>query len=503
MQSQDILKHAAEFIEDRLYFVTLSNDEQSRTTSTTHCFSIENVLHYESFFNDFGPLNISMLYSYCNRLNKKLSSASSKHKRIVHVTTEDKKSRVNAACLIGCYAILYLDFTPQNAYEVLNKKNVLEFIEFRDASVGEPYTISLKDCLYGFHRAKQYGFFHFSNFNQTMYEHYEYVENGDLNWIVPDKFIGFCGPHNKSRIHHGYPLHAPNFYFNYFKTNNVKAIIRLNKKNYDAEKFVAAGFKHYDLYFLDGSTPNDKILQEFLKISEQTSGALAVHCKAGLGRTGTLIACYIMKHYRFAAKEAIAWIRMCRPGSVIGHQQVWLESKQEQMWKEGEAFRRAKALNSPPYHEKGIYADDVVEEDEDELSPEVCRILKTVHLEMLEKDVFKSSPVQKSSLMTQGDTLNQIKAMRRQFKPLDTRRTDGTTNLDMQRKLSSTSEGSSTTNGTEILEETGTDSEENQEKRTKRTLIAGKEKSVTSVKLLRLSNPSSKTSGRISLKNMT
>jgi cell division cycle 14 len=46
---------------------------------------------------------------------------------------------------------------------------------------------------------------------------------------------------------------------------------------------------------------------------------------AGLGRTGSLIGCYIMKHYHFTAHETIAWIRMCRPGSIIGHQQQWLE----------------------------------------------------------------------------------------------------------------------------------------------------------------------------------
>jgi len=45
---------------------------------------------------------------------------------------------------------------------------------------------------------------------------------------------------------------------------------------------------------------------------------------AGLGRTGTLIACYMMKHYRFSAAEAIAWIRICRPGSIIGPQQEFL-----------------------------------------------------------------------------------------------------------------------------------------------------------------------------------
>lgn len=46
---------------------------------------------------------------------------------------------------------------------------------------------------------------------------------------------------------------------------------------------------------------------------------------AGLGRTGTLIACYIMKHYRFTHSEAIAWVRICRPGSIIGPQQHFLE----------------------------------------------------------------------------------------------------------------------------------------------------------------------------------
>lgn len=31
-------------------------------------------------------------------------------------------------------------------------------------------------------------------FNLRDYEFYERVENGDLNWIIPGKFIAFSGP---------------------------------------------------------------------------------------------------------------------------------------------------------------------------------------------------------------------------------------------------------------------------------------------------------------------
>ena len=39
--------------------------------------------------------------------------------------------------------------------------------------------------------------------------------------VVPSapsgKFLVFAGPHDRSRIENGYPLHAPDYYVHYFK----------------------------------------------------------------------------------------------------------------------------------------------------------------------------------------------------------------------------------------------------------------------------------------------
>jgi hypothetical protein len=89
----------------------------------------------------------------------------------------------------------------------------------------------------------------------------------------------------------------------------------------------------------DGSNPPDHILNKFLTKAEETTGAIAVHCKAGLGRTGTCIGCYMMKHYRLTAEETIGWLRIVRPGSIIGPQQQFMKDMQMKMWREGDLMR--------------------------------------------------------------------------------------------------------------------------------------------------------------------
>ena len=45
--------------------------------------------------------------------------------------------------------------------------------------------------------------FDVKTFNLRDYEFYEKVENGDLNWIIPGKFIAFSGPASSPRDGHG------------------------------------------------------------------------------------------------------------------------------------------------------------------------------------------------------------------------------------------------------------------------------------------------------------
>ena len=102
-------------------------------------------------------------------------------------------------------------------------------------------------------------------------------------------------------------------------------VVRLNEEKYDKRTFIENGIEHNDLFFIDGSTPPDSIVQRWMELcddhfSNPNAGAIAVHCKAGLGRTGTLIGIWAMKHYQIPAEPFIGWIRIARPGSILGPQ---------------------------------------------------------------------------------------------------------------------------------------------------------------------------------------
>jgi len=196
------------------------------------------------------------------------------------------------------------------------------------------------DCVRAMGKAVSLGHFTYRTFDPAKFKSMAQLENGDVSWIVPGKFIAFSGPLSKRRtLGQGLYSLLPAEYVPLFKQLGVSCVVRFNNKCYDKAVFERGGIKHVDLFYEDGGNPTEAILQAFLKLCETEPGAIAVHCKAGLGRTGTNIVAYMVKHYGYTVREAVAWHRICRPGAVVGPQQQFLLSLEQRLQLEGDQYR--------------------------------------------------------------------------------------------------------------------------------------------------------------------
>ena len=67
----------------------------------------------------------------------------------------------------------------------------------------------------------------------------------------------------------------------------------------------------YNYGWIDYGVPTLKSVLDMVKVVDFAvrEGKVAVHCHAGLGRTGVLIACYLIYSKRLGGDEAIATVR--------------------------------------------------------------------------------------------------------------------------------------------------------------------------------------------------
>ncbi|XP_064860833.1 protein tyrosine phosphatase domain-containing protein 1 isoform X2 [Oncorhynchus nerka] len=87
---------------------------------------------------------------------------------------------------------------------------------------------------------------------------------------------------------------------------------------YRPEVFMEAGIYFYNFGWKDYGVASLTTILDMVKVMSFAiqEGKMAVHCHAGLGRTGVLLACYLVFTSRMSADQAILFVRAKRPNSI-------------------------------------------------------------------------------------------------------------------------------------------------------------------------------------------
>lgn len=131
----------------------------------------------------------------------------------------------------------------------------------------------------------------------------------DFSFVIPGKLAGMARPG---------PGPALEATLADLSAEGVGAVVSLTESPLDATALQVAGMQYLHLPVMDFSPPTPAQVERFVLFVDQANAAgraVVVHCTAGRGRTGTMLACYLV-HIGLGAGEAIDSVRRIRPGSI-------------------------------------------------------------------------------------------------------------------------------------------------------------------------------------------
>lgn len=127
----------------------------------------------------------------------------------------------------------------------------------------------------------------------------------NFSWLVKGKLAGMAMP----RV----PAHYQCLY-----EYGIRHLITLSERKPPYHD-TCPGIQMHHIKIDDFCSPSLDQIKRFMKIVEDANAkgeGVGVHCLHGYGRTGTMLACYLVKHKKITGVDAIHEIRALRHGSI-------------------------------------------------------------------------------------------------------------------------------------------------------------------------------------------